>query len=130
MDFTDLNKSYPKNDFSLTGIDQIVDCAAASEMIAMLDCLSEYHQMWLRPEDEEKTIFINPFRTYCYLKMSKGLRNAGPTFCRMTNGALKDQVSRNVLSYVDDIVVVSKKRKIISQTWPKPSQTCERPNSS
>jgi hypothetical protein len=30
-------------------------------------------------------------------------------FCRMTKAALKDQVSKNVISYVDDIVVVSKK---------------------
>jgi hypothetical protein len=42
--------------------------------------------------------------------MPEGLCNAGPTFCRMTKVALKDQVSRNVLSYVDDIVVASKKK--------------------
>jgi hypothetical protein len=42
--------------------------------------------------------------------MPEGLCNAGPTFCRMTKVALKDQVGRNVLSYVDDIVVVSKKK--------------------
>jgi hypothetical protein len=41
--------------------------------------------------------------------MPEGLRNASPKFCRMTKVALKDQVGRNVLSYVDDIVVVSKK---------------------
>jgi hypothetical protein len=41
----------------------------------------------------------------------RGLRNIGPTFYRMTKAALKDQVGRNVLSYVDDIVVVSKKRE-------------------
>jgi hypothetical protein len=46
--------------------------------------------------------------------MPEGLHNAGPTFCRMMKAALKDQVGRNVLSYVDDIVVVSKKNKIIS----------------
>jgi hypothetical protein len=43
--------------------------------------------------------------------MPEGLCNAGPTFCRMTKAALKDQVGRNVLSYVDDIVVVSKKKE-------------------
>jgi hypothetical protein len=39
-----------------------------------------------------------------------GLRKAYPTFCRMTKAALKDQVGRNVLSYIDDIVVASKKK--------------------
>jgi hypothetical protein len=42
-DFTDLNKCYPKDDFPLTRIDQIIDYAAASEMMALLDCFSRYH---------------------------------------------------------------------------------------
>jgi hypothetical protein len=61
-------------------------------------------------EDEEKTSLITPFGTYCYLRMPEGLRNAGATFCRMTKASLKDQVGRNVLSYVDDIIVASKKK--------------------
>jgi molybdenum cofactor biosynthesis enzyme len=70
-----------------------------------------YHQIWLREEDEEKTSFITPFRTYCYLKMPEGLHNASSTFYRMIKAVQKDQVGRNVLSYVNDIVVVSKKRE-------------------
>jgi hypothetical protein len=46
------------------------------------------------------------------MRMPEGLCNAYPTFCRMTKAALKDQVGRNVLSYVDDIVVASKKRAL------------------
>jgi hypothetical protein len=42
--------------------------------------------------------------------MLEGLCNAGPTFCRMMKAALKDQVSRNVLSYVDDIIIATKKK--------------------
>jgi hypothetical protein len=112
--FTDLNKCCPKDDFLIARIDQIVDSAAASEMMALLDCFSGYHQIWLRPEDEEKTSFITPFGTYCYLRMPKRLRNVGPTFYRMTMATLKDQVGRNVLSYINDIVVVSKKENYIA----------------
>jgi hypothetical protein len=43
--------------------------------------------------------------------MPEGLCNAGSTFCRTMKVALKDQVGGNMLSYVDDIVVVSKKRE-------------------
>jgi hypothetical protein len=43
--------------------------------------------------------------------MPEGLRNAGPTFYRITKATLKDQVGRNVLSYVNDIVVVIKKKE-------------------
>jgi hypothetical protein len=42
--------------------------------------------------------------------MPKGLCNTGPTFCRMTKETLKDQVGRNALSYVDDIVIERKKK--------------------
>jgi hypothetical protein len=109
--FTDLNKCCPMDDFPLPRIDKIVDSAATSEMMALLNCFSGYHQIWLHAEDEEKTSFITPFGTYYYLRMTEGLHNVGPTFCRMTKAALKDQVSRNVLSYVVDIVVLSKKSK-------------------
>jgi hypothetical protein len=42
--------------------------------------------------------------------MPEGLNNAGPTFCRMTKVVLKDQICRNVFTFVNDIVVVSKKK--------------------
>jgi hypothetical protein len=109
-DFTDLNKCCPKDDFPLTRTDKIIDSTTGCEMMALLDYFLGYYQSWLRREDKEKTSFITPFDTYCYLRMPKGLCNAGLTFCRMTKAALKDQVSKNVLSYVDDIVVQSKKK--------------------
>jgi hypothetical protein len=109
--FTDLNKCYPKDNYPLTRIDQIVDTVAGSETMALLDCFSGYHQVWLHKEDEQNTSFITTFGTYCYLKMPECLHNASPTFCRMMKVALKDQAGRNVLSYVDKIVVVSKKKE-------------------
>jgi hypothetical protein len=109
--FTNLNKYCPKDSFPLTRIDQIVDTAMGSKTMALLDYFLGYHQIWLCKDDEEKTSFITPFGTYCYLRMAEGLRIAGQTFCKMMKAALKDQVGRNVISYVDDIVVVSKKRE-------------------
>jgi hypothetical protein len=110
-DFTDLTKCCPKDDFPLTKIDQIIDSAAGCDIMALLDCFLGYHQIWLHKEDEDKTSFITPFGTYCYMRMLEGLRNTGLTFCRMMKAALKDQVGRNVLSYIDDIVVASKKKE-------------------
>jgi hypothetical protein len=114
MDFIDLKKCCPKDDFPLMRIDKIIDSTVGCEMMALLDYFSGYHQIWLRKEDEEKTSFITPFSTFCNLKMPEGLCNAGPTFCRMTKAALKDQVGRNILSYIDDIVVANKKETYIT----------------
>jgi hypothetical protein len=76
--FTDLNKWCPKDDFPLSRIDKVVHFAAGCETMALLDCFSGYYQIWLCKEDEEKTRFITPFDTYCYLRIPKGLKNTGP----------------------------------------------------
>jgi hypothetical protein len=89
-DFTDLNKCYLKDDFPLSRIDKVVDSATRCETMTLLDCFSGYHQIWLRKEDEDKTRFITPFGTYCYLRMPEGLKNGDPMFGRMTRAILKD----------------------------------------
>jgi hypothetical protein len=114
IDFIDLNKCCPKDDFPLTRIDLIIDFAASSDIMSWLGCFSGYHQIWLHKEDEEKTSFTTPSGTYCYRRMPEGLHNASPTFYRMMKAVLKDQVGRNVFSYVEDIVVASKKISYIA----------------
>jgi hypothetical protein len=109
--FTNLNKCCPQHDFPLTRIDQIINSVAGYDIMALLNYFSGYYQIWFHKEDEEKTNFITPFSTYFYMRMLEGLRNAGPTFCRMMKATLKDQVGRNVHSYVDDIIVASKKKE-------------------
>jgi hypothetical protein len=91
IDFTNLNKCCMKDDFPLTRIDKVVDSAADYETTALLDCFLGYHQIWLRKEDEEKTSFITPFGTYCYLRMPEGLKNAGSMFCRMMKAILRNR---------------------------------------
>jgi hypothetical protein len=43
-DFTDLNKACPKDEFPLLRIDSLVDAAATSKLMSLLDC-SGYHQI-------------------------------------------------------------------------------------
>jgi len=84
IDFTDLNKTCPKDDFPLPRIEKVVDDAANSQMMSLLDCFLGYHQIWTRKEDEEKTSFTTPFGTYYFVRMPEGLKNAGQTFSRMS----------------------------------------------
>jgi hypothetical protein len=111
IDFTDLNKACPKDEFPLQRIDSLVDTAASSELMSLLDCYSGYHQIWMKKEDEPKTSFITPNGTYCYLRMPEGLKNAGESFSRMTTKVLHSQIGRNVLTYVDDIIVKNTKQE-------------------
>jgi hypothetical protein len=102
VDFTDLNKACKKDDFPLERVDKIVDDAANSEMLSLLDMFSRYHQIRVCKEDEEKTSFM---------RMPEGLKNAGCTFSRIIAIVLHPQLRRNILAYVDDIVVKSVQRK-------------------
>nr|CAE02216.2 OSJNBb0002N06.6 [Oryza sativa Japonica Group]CAH66592.1 OSIGBa0092G14.3 [Oryza sativa] len=109
VDFTDLNKACPKDDFPLPQIDQLVDSTAGCELMSFLDAYSSYHQIHMNLLDIPKTFFITPFGTFCHLRMPFGLRNAGATFARLVYKVLGKQLGRNVEAYVDDIVVKSRK---------------------
>jgi hypothetical protein len=65
----------------------------------------------MNKEDEPKTSFITPSRTYRYLRMLEGLKNAGGSFSRMTSKVLNSQIGKNFLTYVDDIIVKSTKQE-------------------
>jgi len=111
IDFTNLNKACPKDEYPLPRIDTLVDAAAGSEMLSMLDCFSGYHQIFMNKGDEEKTSFTTPFGTYYYIRMPEGLRNVGYTFNRIVKKVLRDQLDRNIPTYVDDMVVRSNKKE-------------------
>jgi hypothetical protein len=59
---------------------------------------------------KKKMSFITPFSTYCYMRMPEGLKNADLTFCRMMKAKPRDQIYRNVFTYIDDILVATKKK--------------------
>ena len=60
IDFTNLNKAYPKDNFPLLRIEKIVDSAAGCEVLSLLDCFSGYNQIYMKEEDKAKTSFITP----------------------------------------------------------------------
>jgi hypothetical protein len=111
IDFTDLNKACPKDEFTLPRIDSLVDAAATSELMSLLDCYSGYQQICMKKEDEPKTSFITPSGTYCYLRMPEGLKNVGGSFSKITTKVLHSKIGKNVLTYVDDIIVKRTKQE-------------------
>jgi hypothetical protein len=123
INFTDLNKATPKDNYPLPRMDQVIDSAASAAIMSLLDCFSGYHQCWMAKEDEEKTSFMTHFGTFCFMQMPEGLKNAGPTFTRMTGEVFKPQIGRNIQAYVDDLIVKSSNRQAMSATWRKLSPT-------
>src|SRR3954470_12191121 len=79
---------------------------------------SGYHQLFMKKEDEEKTAFITPRGTYCFIRMPFRLKSAGSTFARAVQIGFEPQLHRNMEAYMDDIVVKTKDRAtLISDLW-------------
>jgi hypothetical protein len=79
--------------------------------MSLLDCFSGYHQIYMKDEDKASTSFITPFGMYCFVRMPEGLKNTDSTFSCLTKKVLKNQVGRNIFTYVDDIIVASKSKE-------------------
>ena len=79
IDFTDINRACPKDNFPLARIDLIVDDTAGHELLSFMDTFSGYNQISMNPDDQEKTSFVTAQGTYCYRVMPFGLKNAGAT---------------------------------------------------
>ena len=80
VDFRDLNKASPKEDFPLPHIDVLVDNTAGHVLLLFMDGFSRYNQIKMAQEDMEKTFFITQWGTYFYKVMPFGLKNAGATY--------------------------------------------------
>ena len=60
MEFRDLNKACPKDNFPTPFIDQILDKCEGSKVFSFMDEFSGYNQIQTKPEDQNKTTFIFP----------------------------------------------------------------------
>jgi len=57
IDFKDLNKACPKDDFPLPNIDMIIDSLAGYEMLSFIDRFSRYIQIKIKESDQHKIAF-------------------------------------------------------------------------
>ena len=94
VDYRDLNKASPKDDFPLPHIDMLVDSTAKFRVFSFMDGFLGYNQIKMAPEDMEKTSFITPWGTFCYRVMPFGL--------------IHDMIHKEIGVYVDDMIAKSR----------------------
>ena len=58
VDFTDLNKAYPKDSYPLPRVDVLVDSTARHQLLSFMDAFSGYNQILIHEADHEKTSFV------------------------------------------------------------------------
>ena len=108
VDYRNLNKASPKDNFPLPNIHILIDNCAKHDIGSFVDCYAGYHQILMDEEDAEKTAFITPWGTYCYRVMSFGLKNAGATYMRAMTTVFHDMIHKEIEVYVDDVIIKSK----------------------
>ncbi|XP_058725708.1 uncharacterized protein LOC131597002, partial [Vicia villosa] len=107
VDYRDLNRASPKDDFPLPHIDVLFDNTAQYSVFSFMDGFSGYNQIKMAPEDMTKTTFTTPWGTYCYKVMPFGLKNAGATYQRAMVTLFHDMIHKEIEVYVDDMIAKS-----------------------
>jgi len=75
IDFSDLNKAWPKDEFPLPITDVMIDNTCGFEQMSFMDGFSGYNQIKMYHDDEKYTSFRIPLGMYCYTVMPFGLKN-------------------------------------------------------
>jgi hypothetical protein len=109
MDFRDLKKACPKDDFPTPFIDQIVDECTGYEVFSFMDGFFGYNHNHIKPEDQHKTTFIFPWGTFSSRKMPFGLKSIRATFQCVMYFSFHD-LRHIVKAYLYDLTSRSRKR--------------------
>lgn len=106
-DYTDLNKTCPKDAYPMPRIDRLVDEAAGYKFMSFLDAFSGYNQISMHPRDVPRIAFMTDEANYMYKVTPFRLKNAGVTYQRLMDRIFKDLIGSSIEVYVDDMVVKS-----------------------
>ena len=80
VDYRDLNKACPKDDFPRPHIDVLINNAAACAIYSFMDGFLGYNHILMAIINKAKTTFITEWGTYCYRVTPLGLKNIGVTY--------------------------------------------------
>uniref|UniRef100_A0A2N9HX59 RNase H type-1 domain-containing protein n=1 Tax=Fagus sylvatica TaxID=28930 RepID=A0A2N9HX59_FAGSY len=99
VDYRDLNRASPKDNFPLPHIDTLVDNTATNVVFSFMDGFSGYNQIKMAEEDKSKTAFITHWGTFVYDVMPFGLKNAGATYQRAMVTLFHDMIHHEIEKY-------------------------------
>lgn len=105
VDFTDLNKVYPKDPYLLSYIDRLIERASRFCLLSFMDAYFGYNQIQMNPLDAPKMKFMTNRRNFYYEVMPFSLKKFGATYQRLMDMVFSSQIGRNLEVYVDGMVI-------------------------
>ena len=108
IDYCALNNATIKDAFPLPNISECLDVLGDTMFFSTLDMSSGYYQIPIREEDRDKTAFLTKYGLFEHCRMPFGLCNAPATFQRAMMLVLKGLTWKEVLAYLDDIMILGK----------------------
>jgi hypothetical protein len=109
VDFRNLNRATPKDEYWMPVAEMLINAAAGNKILSFMDGNAGYNQIFLSPEDIHKTAFrvLGAVGLFEYMVMTFGLKNASAMYQRAMNYIYHDLIGKLVEIYIDDIVVKS-----------------------
>ncbi len=126
VDYRALNNITIKNSYSLSLISELQDRLQRAQWFTKFDILEAFNWIWIKEEDEWKTVFCTWLEHYEYLIMSFDLINASVTFQTFVNNILQCYLNQFIIVYLNDILVYSKTKKEHMQHVKKILQTLKK----
>jgi hypothetical protein len=111
IDFRYLNKVTIKNKYHLPSIDDLFDQLKCARIFSKIDLRSYYHQVRIKEEDINKTIFKKKYGQYEFVVVPFGLSSAVVVFMCLMNGVFREYLDKFVIVFLDDMVIYSKTKE-------------------
>nr|GEW41028.1 DNA-directed DNA polymerase [Tanacetum cinerariifolium] len=115
IDYRKSNDATRKDHFSLPFMDQMLERLAGNEFYSFLDGFLGYFQILIDLQDQEKTTFTCPYRTFAYHRMLFGLYNA-PGHRISKFGIEVDRAKVNVIAKLPHPITVKGVRSFLGHT--------------
>uniref|UniRef100_A0A3B1IZP3 Gypsy retrotransposon integrase-like protein 1 n=1 Tax=Astyanax mexicanus TaxID=7994 RepID=A0A3B1IZP3_ASTMX len=107
MDYRKLNLQTVKDAYALPNLEETFSVLSGSQWFSVLDLKSGYYQIELAEEDKHKTAFVCPLGFWEFNRLPQGITNAPSTFQRLMERCVSDLNLKEVIVFLDDLIVFS-----------------------
>ena len=107
VDYRKVNKVTETQNFPMPNLTDSVYSAHNVQFFTKLDLIKGYYQVPIDEESRQYTAFSTPQHQYQFKRLSFGLKNSGIQFQKHMQEILSDFNNKQVIVYIDDILILS-----------------------